>query len=51
MVEVAHKIYPSTHDETGRTTLDRALMWKRVLLWSSILTMLVGAALFATLIT
>lgn len=51
MIEAAQKISPPTPDETGHATLDRALMWKRVLLWSSILTMLVGAALFATLIS
>lgn len=51
MVEAAHKISPPVPDQTGCVPFDRTLVWKRVLIWSSILTMLMGAALFATLVS
>ena len=49
MAEAAHKTSLSTDDEASRHPLARAMVWKRILLWSSMIMMLAGAALFATM--
>lgn len=50
MAQPAPQTSPPRNDDGGRHALARAMVWKRVLLWSSMIMMLAGAAVFATLI-
>ena len=46
MTDVAEKLNrPMPLEEAAAVKADRAMLWKRILVWSSILTMLAGSAL------